>query len=362
MANWKSDLPTEELGQVTVPSGIVLVIDTGLLKFWCHDRPPVMSEWAAPADVVAAANGGGDFRVEGPDAERAGRAFDRQWHPLFLYDIPAHGLEKIHSSFAACLQEHGLQARLVPLDQRVTHRRRVDVALAHGGPAGEVIFQGITAVAVAGVPSDRSFAVLGRRMPPDGPDTDRWRSIWLECAPGREILRLEQAGTVAVDEARLMFADVDGLGQWQHDEPLDGLADFVFWGRDAERAAQALEAPQQVGGQWGWLDLPVREAALRGTAVEQMRGEQSYKFATDFRPHSHHYFVMKQVRATPTGSGTVQVGVATLCTFMTSWGDGFYPVYRDLDAAGHLVRVRIDLGNDQIVERQRQFEERNASR
>ncbi len=358
----KTDHPPEELGQVTAPSGTVLVIDTGLLKLWCHDRPPVMPEGAAPDDVVASANAATDFRLEGADAERAGRAFDRQWHPLFLYDIPSHGVEKVRESFAACVREHGLDARLVPLDQRVSHRRRVDEALTHGGGAGEVQFQGIRAVAVAGVPADRPLAVLGGRMPPDGPDAGRWRCVWLECLAVGEAARSELAGTVAVDESRLMFADVDALGQWRHEEPLDGQADFVFWGRDAERVGREAGAVDLGNGQWGWVDLPVREAVRRGMAVEQLRGEKGYKMATDFRPHSHHYLVMKQVRATPTKSGTVEVGGSKVCTFMTSWGDGFFPVYRDLDTDGRLVRVRIDLGNDQIVERQRQFEERYPSR
>ena len=89
-----------------------------------------------------------------------------------------------------------------------------------------------------------------------------------------------------------------------------------------------------------------------------MRDQQGYKFATDFRPHSHHFLAMKQVRTTPTESGTVEVGGARVCIFMTSWGDGFFPVYRDVDARGRLVRVCIDLGNDEIVQRQRQFEQR----
>lgn len=356
MARRNTDSAPEVLGEVLIPSGIVLVIDTGLLKFWCHDRPPVMPEGAAPDDVVASANAATDFRLEGPDAERAGRAFDRQWHPLFLYDIPSHGVEKVRASFAACVREHGLDARLVPLDQRVSHRQRVAEALAYSGAAGEVMFQGITAVAVIGVPADRSLAVLGQRMPSDGTDAGRWRCVWLECMPSGEVARSELAGTVAVDEARLMFADVDALGQWQHEQPLDGQADFVFWGRDAEQAAHAAGAADLGNGQWGWVDLLVRETVQRGIAVEEMRDEQGYKLATDFRPHSHHYLVMKQVRATPTESGTIEVGGTRACTFMTTWGDGFFPVYRDLDAEGRLARVRIDLGNAQIVERQRQFE------
>lgn len=172
MAHPPSDRSFEELGQVTIPSGVALVIDTGLLKFWCHDRPPLMPEEAAPGDVVASANAATDFRLEGP----------------------------------------------------------------------------------------------------------------------------------------------------------------------------------------------VRETVQRGIAVEEMRDREGYRFATDCRPHSHHFLVMRQVRATPTESGSVEVGGATVCTFMTTWGDGFFPVYRDLDAGGRLVRVRIDLGNERIVERQRQLEERYPAR
>ena len=85
--------------------------------------------------------------------------------------------------------------------------------------------------------------------------------------PGDDVARSELAGTVAVDEARLMFADIDALGQWQHEKPLDGKADFVFWGRDAERAAQTTGAADLGDGQWGWLNLPVRETVQRGIAV-----------------------------------------------------------------------------------------------
>jgi hypothetical protein len=68
-------------------------------------------------------------------------------------------------------------------------------------------------------------------------------------------------------------------------------------------------------------------------------------FATDFRPHSHHYYAMRQVRSTPTESGMIDVGGARMCVFMTSWGDGIYPVVCDLDENGLLLRVRLELGN-----------------
>jgi hypothetical protein len=348
----------EELGEVTAPSGTVLVIDTGLLNLWCHDRPPLMPEGALPDDVVATANSSIDLRIDGKDAERAGRAFGRNWHPRFLYDVPAKALAEVGAGFDACVRQHGLEARLVPLGGRVTHRERVSLALEYGGGAGQLSFHGVWAVAVRGAPADRPLAVFGERMPA-GPDAGRWRRVHLECRPGASAVRTEQVGDVMVDEARLMFADVDALGHWEHERPLDGRADYVFWGRDAEAVADRTAATSLGEGVWGWVDLPVREAVERGTSVEQLR-DRGLKFAGDFRPHSHHYLVMRQVRASPTQSGTVEVGGARVCTFMTTWGDGIYPVLRDLDAAGGLVRLRVDLGNDQIVERQRDLDERGS--
>lgn len=350
---------TEVLGHVTAPSGMVFIVDTGLLNFWCHDRPPLMPEGAAPDDVVESANTGTDFRIAGPDAEQAGRAFDRQWNPRFLYDIPSHGVGKVSASFSGCVQELQLDAHLVPLGRRVPHRERVDEALAYGGNAGEVMFQGITAIVMAGVPGDRPLTVFGTRMPTNCPDAGRWRSIWLECAPKGTIQQSELAGFVAVDMARLMFADIEAIGYWEHEQPVDGLADCVFWGRDAEQIAREAGANELGDGNWGWADLSVEEAVERGTRVVELQDQQGSKLAFDFRPHSHHFFVMQQVRATPTESGTIEVGGAQMCAFMTSWGDGYFPVYRDLDGKQRLVRIRIDLGNDEIVGRQRQFEQQH---
>ncbi len=287
----------EHLGEIDVPSGTLIVIDTGLLKFWCHDRPPAMEEGTAPDEVVESANNSVDLRIEGKDAQRAGEQFDRQWHPGFLFDIPPRGLAKVEQNFAECVCQTDLDARLTPLPQKVTHRERVDLALEHGHGAGEVFFQGITAIAFLGLPRDRALPVYGERMPPGSYD-DRWRRIWLECQPRAKVARNELVGRAAVDEARLMFADVDALGAWQHETPLDGLADYVFWGGDAAaQVARQLGAIRQSGEEWGWVDLPIKEAVRLGLAVEDLREKNSLRFAGDFRPHSHHYLVMKQVRA-----------------------------------------------------------------
>jgi hypothetical protein len=347
---------TVRLGHVTVPSGVVLVIDTGLLHFWSHDRKPVMPEWAADEQTVAAANGQVDFRIDGPDAEKAGRLFDRQWNPFYLFDIPPHGVDPIRTSFRKCIEEHGLDARLVQLDRRISHRERIDLMLKTA-PAGEVQFQGLWACAVSGVPAGGKLEVFGEHMPEE-PYSHRWRSVWLECRPGAEVAHSERAGYVMVEEARLMFADVDALGAWKQDEPLDGKADFVFWGRDAREAAAHTDAEQLSEDQWGWRDLPVREAAEKAEEFEQLCADNDWKMARDFRPHSHHHAVMSLVRASATDSGTITVGGASMTTFMTRWGDGIYPVLRELDAEGRLVRIRVDLGNEDTVKRMQAVEER----
>jgi hypothetical protein len=52
---------------------------------------------------------------------------------------------------------------------------------------------------------------------------------------------------------------------------------------------------------------------------------------------------MRQVRASETGSGVVEVAGARILFTQTSWGDGFFPAYADRDAAGALTKVRVVL-------------------
>src|SRR4051812_44575860 len=101
------DEAVELLGEVTAPSGILLVLDMGLLNLWCHDRPPTMPEGVLGEESAASANAAGDFRIEEPNAERAGRAYDRQWHPLYLFDIPGQAVDDFRERFDRFAGEHG---------------------------------------------------------------------------------------------------------------------------------------------------------------------------------------------------------------------------------------------------------------
>jgi hypothetical protein len=161
-----------------------------------------------------------------------------------------------------------------------------------------------------------------------------------------------------VDWARLMFADVDSLSSWEHERPIDGLADFVFWGRDADKLARLSQASKVDDRAYGWENLPIREAVKHAERVEVLKETHGLKAASDFRPHSHHHAVLAQIRGSETESGTLEVGGAKLCAFMTTWGDGLFEVYRDFEAAGKLVRVRIEMGTPERIKLMRSLDEK----
>jgi hypothetical protein len=200
------------------------------------------------------------------------------------------------------------------------------------------------AVRIGDLPTDRALEVMGERVG-EGEHPDFWRHVDLVVLPSAEAGEREDLDSVLVDYAQLMFADEAGLRRWKHTEALDGRADFVFWGRDAEKLAGAVEAPAVEGeeGVWGWVDLPVDEARKRGRGAKLLVEEQGLTLATDYRPHSHHYRALQQIRSTPTASATLEVGGATLCSFHTTWGDGVFQVERHLDRLGRLALVRVIL-------------------
>jgi hypothetical protein len=199
-------------------------------------------------------------------------------------------------------------------------------------------------VRIEELPTDRALEVLGKRVT-EGEHAGRWRHVEIEVQPGATTRRREDLEAVLVDFALLMLVDAESLQHWKHTDALDGRADFAFWGRDAEQLAAVVEAPPLQGEEeaWGWVDLPVDEAHERGRRAEALVDEQGLTLATDFRPHSHHYRVLEQIRATSTASATLEVGGARLCALHTTWGKGVFPVERHIDDLGRLARVRVVL-------------------
>ncbi len=322
------------IGVASFPSGIALLIDFGTLHLWQHTRPPIWPDAAGDP----AGDGLVDLVLGGPHAEHAGRALGRQWHPWFLYDTPREDVPQIANEVAQ-LASRGIQANVSPLAQRVPHRQRVDHALQLGRGAGEVPFFAMHAIAAAGLPPGVPLAVVGGK---DGPDAGQWNEVSLEAMPNAPVAHREKIGTVLVDCARLAFGDVDAIAHWNHARSGDGLADFLFWGRDAEAIARQFGAPPQGDGQFGWKNLPEAQVRQIGGQIEHVRAtDPRFKFATDFRPHTSDWAILEQIRSQPTESGVLDVGGARITGFMTTWGDGAFDVFRDLDAHGRLVRLTV---------------------
>lgn len=330
----------ENLGFVTSRSGSLLVIDTGYLGIWSHNRAPLLPDHILDsAEATKNANAFVDLKIEGADAEHAGRLLGMSPDPLYVFDQPADHAE-LRERLQALCKEHKLDANFRVISPRIAHLKRVALALEQGG-AGEIQFHGVSAVVLGGVPTNCQIAVLGERMAE--PDHFQWKTVFLQCRKDTSITHHEKIGHVGVDYARLLVADVAAIGMWKHEESLDGLADFVFWGRDAADAAEKVGAPELTEGNFGWTDLHEKDALKRAAEVQTYVERRNLKVAVDCRPHSHHWQVMKGTRESSTESGMTEIDGMTVCNFMTTWGDGLFEVYRDLNEVGELVQVRIEL-------------------
>ncbi|MFF5790184.1 hypothetical protein ACFY8P_35060 [Streptomyces sp. NPDC012693] len=334
-----------EMGAIRCPSGTLVLIDGGHLGLWSGDRSPADIDPAslgiADAAMAADVTGAVDFVVAGPDASEAVRTFDRQ-PGCRLHDIPASRAAELEAAFAGHCRSAALDAWLEALPVREPHAHRA-VRTGEEGGGGFSVF-GVPVVAVGGVPRDRHLPVLATRVDHgDGVD-ERWSEISIRMREGQAASSVS-LGDVGVDWARVLFGDVDALNAWQHDASVDGLADVAFWGAAADEAAAVFAAPElgEPGedGVHGWTALPVAEAWDRALALSLWKDEGGRRMAVDFRPHSHHWQIMREVRASPVGAGSVRLGDARVLCAMTSWGDGFFPVVADLDSSGDLLAVRV---------------------
>lgn len=337
------------LGEISCPSGTLVVIDGGHLWLWSGERSPAeidpallgVDDPAMADDVLNSV----DFAVVGPDAAAAVRSFDRQ-PGARLHDVPASRTAELGAMFEQHCRAAALDARLEALPSREPHAQRVRRTAAEGG--GGFLMFGVPVVVVGGVPCDRHLPVLASRVDLGDGGGPRWSEISVRMSDGRAVSSV-QLGHVGVDWARVLFGDADALNAWQHNEPVDGLADVAFWGAAADEAAATFAAPElgEPGedGVRGWRGLALAEAVEKARAVMRWKEQTGRRMMVDFRPHSHHWQVMRQVRASEFEAGTVDIGDARLLCAMTTWGDGYFPVSADLDASGALVAVRVSFGD-----------------
>jgi hypothetical protein len=347
----------EDLGTVTTPTGDLVLIDFGLLHLWSGESEPALDPYDVGEQVAAISNSAVDLVILGDDPVAAGRAADLAAAAgRYVFDIPADHVQEIRDLVVSRARQRGFAVRVEPI-ARMPHRTRVARLLDDSPNGVEVLYGGPWAVAVRGLPTGRPLPVRGVRMPEDGPYRERWHSIWVE-ADERPPASTEDIGYVGVDEARLAFADPDALTAWRTGDPVDGLADLAFWGADKHILAERTGAGALDDDSYGWTDLPVRDGVQRARELYRIKESDGLRFALDYRPHDDHHRLLSLVRAAPTESASVQIGGCVVCGFFTSWGDGAFPVRRDLTADGTLCRLRVEVGAQEIVERQREFEDR----
>src|SRR5439155_20765544 len=159
-----------------------------------------------------------------------------------------------------------------------------------------VVYNGLWAVAVAGLPTDRPLPVVATPMP-CGELTGRWRTIDVLVDPTAETASTEAVEGVMVDHGQLMCVALDALGQFRMWESLDGLADFVFWGTDAADLATKVGAPRLTDREFGWTDLSMADIDAHAQRTQQLIAEQKLRVGVDYRPHGNLERLNAQIRA-----------------------------------------------------------------
>lgn len=330
------------LGEVEVPSGILLVLDPGLGRFWRHDGDPCSPRKADPKHH--------DLAIVGPDAVAAGKAYDRQFDPRYLFDVGDVAATIKH--FAKFVKDRKLDARLERLDRRIPHLERARLAVEAGGGAGVVHYNNLWAVAVGGLPAGQTLRIEATPMP-QGEFARRWRSIDVVIDAEGVVARSLPVQGVMVEHGQMICADLEAFGQFRMWEPLDGLADFIFWGQDAPAIAEKFQASRLDDRHFGWLNVPDSEIHRFAQPVQAWIESQQLLAGVDYRPHCNLEKLNAQIRDKELESGQLELAGVRVCGFRNRWGDGIFTVIRDLDASGRLVRIRLDVGNEETQSRLR---------
>ncbi|MEJ7602061.1 MAG: hypothetical protein WKG01_29460 [Kofleriaceae bacterium] len=198
------------------------------------------------------------------------------------------------------------------------------------------------AIVIADVPADRPLPVIDARLG-RGRFSDSWDQVSIVLGDG-VVSSSKKLGEAAADFARLACMDLALLDHWEHEDSLDGRADFVFSGRDERLLAAAMVAPRQADG-YGWVDVKLADAEARSDVAARKKAENKWLLTMELRPHSHHYQIAAASRANRLGAGTLELAGAQMLMFLTTWGNGVFPIYLDRDAADRPVRIRIQLAS-----------------
>lgn len=197
----------------------------------------------------------------------------------------------------------------------------------------------VPAIAVPNLPPGR-YPVSSVRID-QGPFAGLRQAVMIDLVPNPQAARTIELGRVCVDNARIGVFDVDALASWNEDQPVDGLADVAFWGLHEKEVAARFRAPSLGEDGSGFQNLPVPQAESLCRELDALKSSGQFRFAWDFRPHTHPYYMLAQIRRNQNEAGVLNLGGTMACGFMTSWGDGEFPVLIDLDAQNRPIRCGI---------------------
>ncbi len=176
---------------------------------------------------------------------------------------------------------------------------------------------------------------------------------WPETADRSAPVRL---GDLPVDRCGMVIGDAVGLYAWTgtDDESADGLADVTYWGRyEADAHAQfggERIAQYGVDGPYGWLDLPLAEAAARAAELTVWRDRVYGKgLMVSIDKHTDFHRFRRAGWHHPLHVGEIEVGGCQVLGIEWDQGDHsirhrgerdagqVYPVTLEADEAGETV-------------------------
>ena len=228
--------------------------------------------------------------------------------------------------------------------------------LAGAAAARQAALHGVYAFSHADVPAIVVPNLAPARYPvtsvriDQGPFAGLRQAVMVDLVPNPQAARTIELGRVIVDNARIGLFDVDALASWNEERPVDGLADVAFWGLHENEVAARFRASRLGEDGFGFQNMPVPQAEAFARDLEALKASGQLRFAWDFRPHTHPYYLLAQIRRNPSEAGVVEVGGFAACGFMTSWGDGEFPVLIDLDAQNRPVRCGIFFATNEAMQ------------